>query len=320
MKTKKLFSVLSIAVVFLFAFCYGAQVQASVTDSISQSIDLTEVPVSYDSLTDDTDNQDTPDSLTDKDNSTDTVTEANERLAKFRAAEHDMLCLIAHCEGVKVNAYWDPHGRVWTIGFGNTVRPDGRPVRKGDRIKSEEELMQYFTAHIEGKMYEDMCAYLNMDSMSNAEIVAMGSFLYNCGSGILRKKDGSPSEITIAANNWFTTHSDQAKQTLKNLMDQKVRSGGRILPQLQKRRDLEERVMFGELLLDNNGELSLENSVNFSECALGGIYCLGRSLPADTLDLCNRLENIPGRNLNDSIQSQLKVIPQPVRRKAKSRR
>lgn len=309
METKKLFSVLSIAVASAFIFLYGAKAQASVTDSISQLSELIETPVSYDSLTD-----------ADNVNTTDTVTEADQRLAKFRAAEHDMLCLIAHCEGVKVNAYWDPHGRVWTIGFGNTVRPDGKPVRKGDRIKSEEELMQYFTAHIEGKMYEDMCAYLNMDSMSNAEIVAMGSFLYNCGSGILRKKDGSPSEITIAANNWFTTHSDQAKQTLKNLMDKKVISGGRILPQLQKRRDLEERVMFGELLLDNNGELSLENSVNFSECALGGIYCLGRSLPADTLDLCNKLENIPGRNLNDSIQSQLKVIPQPVRRKAKSRR
>lgn len=303
---EKLFSALSVAIVFITAFLYGANAQASITDSISQPVELKETSVNYDSLTD-------------TDSIADSVTV--DKLAKFRAAEHDMLCLIAHCEGVKVNAYWDPHGRVWTIGFGNTVRPDGRPVRRGDRIKSEEELMQYFTAHIEGKMFEDMDAYLNMDAMSNAEIVAMGSFLYNCGSGILRKKDGSPSEIALAANNWFTTHSDEAKQALKSLMDQKVRSGGKILPQLQKRRDLEERIMFGDLLLDNNGELNLENAVNFSECALGGIYCLGRSLPADTLDLCNKLENMRGQCLNDSIQSQLRIVhQQPVRRKAKPRR
>lgn len=309
MKKRKFFSVLSIAFAVIASVFYGAKAQASATDSISQLIEVVEVPVSYDSLTD-------ANCFTDS-----TVTVAKNRLEKFRAAEHDMLCLIAHCEGVRVNAYWDPHGNVWTIGFGNTIRPDGRPVRKGDRIKSEEELMLYFTAHIEGKMFEDMDTYLNMDDMSNAEIVAMGSFLYNCGSGILRKKDGSPSEITEAANNYFATHSNEAKQTLKTLMDQKVRSGGKILPQLQKRRDLEERVMFGELLLDNNGELSLENAVNFSECALGGIYCLGKSLPADTLDLCNKLENMRGQNLNDSIQNQLKIVPrQQVTYRKKRRR
>ncbi len=306
MDKKKFFSVVSIAFVIVSLLC-GANAKASVTDSISNLLEAVETRVSYDSLTD-------TECFTDS-----TVTVEDNRLEKFRAAEHDMLCLIAHCEGVKVNAYWDPHGRVWTIGFGNTVRPDGKPVRRGDRIKNEEELMHYFTAHIEGKMFEDMDTYLDMDIMSNAEIVAMGSFLYNCGSGVLRKKDGSPSEIAETANNYFATHSDEAKQALKKLMDQKVRSGGKILPQLQKRRDLEERVMFGELLLDNNGELALENSVNFSECALGGIYCLGNSLPADTLDLCNQLENIQGKNLNDSIQSQLKMIPrqQPVRYKAK---
>lgn len=314
MKKQKLFSVLSILLVAFASFLYGAKAQASATDSISQTIEMIEACT-------------VDDSLVNTDSITNTITvNENTRLKKFRETEYDMLCLIAHCEGVKVNAYWDPHGRVWTIGFGNTIRPDGTPVRRGDRIKSEAELMHYFTTHIEGKMFEDMDIYLNIDSMSNAEIVAMGSFLYNCGSGILRKKDGSPSEIAIAANDWFANHSDEAKQALKNLMDQKVRSGGKILLQLQKRRDLEERVMFGELLLDNNGELALENAVNFSECALGGIYCLGKSLPTDTLVLCNRLENISGKNLNDSIQSQLKVVQQPirykkpVRRSAKSRR
>lgn len=44
---------------------------------------------------------------------------------RFVAAEEDMLLLIAHCEGVRTRAYWDPNGKKWTIGIGNTVRPDG---------------------------------------------------------------------------------------------------------------------------------------------------------------------------------------------------
>lgn len=320
MDEKKFFSVISL-VVFIVLFAFGGEkTRASVTDSINVPLEkIDTIAVSAEALINDSVSCDSivSDSLVNDSLALDTVSPAEARLAKFRAAEYDMLCLIAHCEGVKARAYWDPHGRVWTIGFGNTVRPDGKPVRRGDRIKSEEELMHYFTTHIEGKMFEDMTVYLEMDSMSNAEIVAMGSFLYNCGSGILRQKDGSPSELANAANAYFVTHSDEAKQTLKKLMDQKVRSGGKILPQLQKRRDLEERVMFGDILLDNNGELSLENAINFAECALGGIYSMGRNLPADTLDLCNRLENMRGQNLNDSIQSQLRYVPRYVPRKSR---
>ncbi len=41
--------------------------------------------------------------------------------------------LIKKYEGLRLQAYKCPAG-VWTIGYGNTAHPDGRPVEKGDTI------------------------------------------------------------------------------------------------------------------------------------------------------------------------------------------
>ncbi len=237
-------------------------------------------------------------------------------LKKFKDAEYDMLCLVAHCEGVKINAYWDPNGKVWTIGFGNTVRPDGKPVRRGDKIKSEEELKQYFSIHAEKYIFSDMDKYLNMEKMSDAEMVAVGSFLYNCGSGCLRtynkaEKKYVPSNFAKNLNEYIETHSEESKAKVKEFMDRKVTAKGRTLPQLVKRRDLEERILFGDIVLNNDGVLTEGNALDFSEIPLGGIYSIGSRLPADTLDLCSRLRGISvGKNLTDSIQSQ---FSQPAR-------
>ena len=94
---------------------------------------------------------------------------------------------------------------------------------------------------------------------------------------------------------------------------------GRTLIPLAKRRDLETRILFGDIVLDNQGELKLENSVNFSEVPLGGIYSTGQqSLPTDSLELKRRLDNMPGRSLNDSINHELNRL-NSVRRNGKSR-
>lgn len=240
----------------------------------------------------------------------------SENLKRFKDTEYDMLCLVAHCEGVKIKAYWDPNGKIWTIGFGNTVRPDGKPVRRGDKIKSEEELKQYFSIHAEKYIFSDMDKYLNMEKMSEAEIVAVGSFLYNCGSGCLRTynkaaKKYEPSNFAKNLNEFFETHSEESKAKVKEFMDRKVTAKGKTLPQLVKRRDLEERILFGDIILNNDGVLTEGNALDFSEIPLGGIYSIGNRLPADTLDLCSRLRGIScGQNLTDSIQSQ---FSQPAR-------
>ncbi len=248
----------------------------------------------------------------------------SENLKKFRDTEYDMLCLVAHCEGVKIKAYWDPHGKLWTIGFGNTVRPDGKPVRRGDRIKSEDELKQYFGNHTEKYIFSDMDKYLNMDKMSPQEVVAVGSFLYNCGSGCLKtynraEKKYVPSDFAKNLNEFFETHSEESKAKVKEFMDRKVTAKGRTLPQLVKRRDLEERILFGDIILKNDGVLTEGNALDFSEIPLGGIYSIGNRLPADTLDLCDRLRGIPyGQNLTDSIQSQFNPAREQYKQRVQS--
>lgn len=47
------------------------------------------------------------------------------------------LQILKHFEGCKLTAYADTGG-VWTIGYGNTYFPDGRKVKKGDKISQAE--------------------------------------------------------------------------------------------------------------------------------------------------------------------------------------
>ena len=247
--------------------------------------------------------------------------------AKFQEAEYDMLCLVAHFEGVKVNAYWDPYGRVWTIGIGNTVRPNGTKVRSGDRIKDKDELFEYFKAHVEAYIWPDMQKYLPISEMSVQEIAALGSLFYNCGSGILRNKDGSPSyfanviysryayathqgSVEVVADgdsSVYTVNSESALEYCKSefirLMNTKVYAKGKKLDVLVKRRLLEEKIFLGEIIMDNKGEFALENSVNFAEQPLGAAYSIPIKDFNDISLVCDSINNCPyGRNLEDSIE------------------
>ena len=73
----------------------------------------------------------------------------------FQKAEYDMLCLIAHCEGVRLRSYWDNKGKAWTIGIGNCYRPDGKKVGPGDVIHSKEELLAYFKSITHKHLFEN---------------------------------------------------------------------------------------------------------------------------------------------------------------------
>ena len=235
---------------------------------------------------------------TDENNNATSETE----FAKFQSTEYDMLCLVAHFESVRANAYWDPIGKVWTIGIGNTVHYTGRKVKSGDRIKDKEELMLYFSHHVEKYIFTDMQKYLPLSSMSSSEIVALGSMFYNTGSGLLRKKDGSPSEFAESLCDWFSTRSEEAKEKVIAYMDTRVYSRGQKINVLVKRRVVEEKILFGEIIMDNTGEYALENSVNFAQAPLGGIYSVKMADLGNVSFLCDSLNNCRfGKNLSDTI-------------------
>lgn len=228
----------------------------------------------------------------------------------FKKSEYDMLCLVAHFETLKgLVAYEDKASGRWTIGFGNCYKPDGTPVKKGDRIKSKEELLYYFESFVDKYLYPNMDKYLPLHLMSKAEIAVIGSLCYNYGPGILSRKEGGklkPSVFSEKLTEYFKTHSEESKEYIKTYMRTHNTVKGKPNPALTKRRDLETRIFFGEIVMDNHNELNLENSVNFSEVSLGGVYNFRDRLPSDTAKVIDMLKSSAGRNLNDSIDYAIK--------------
>lgn len=103
-----------------------------------------------------------------------------------------------------LNAYWDKLGSVWTIGIGSTLRLDGTPVEKGDKITLEE-AYQLLNRHLEVEIYPHLKFNTTQEKFD-----AFLSFIYNVGidqfnrSTLLRyhmNKKG-PEDITKAFMMW----------------------------------------------------------------------------------------------------------------------
>lgn len=198
------------------------------------------------------------------------------RKDSLKRAQKLMLYVIAHFEGMKSVAYWDNTGKVWTIGIGNTVRPDGTQVRKGDRIRTEEEALEYVYAHIDAKMADDMVAFLPLEKMSKEEIAIIGSLLYNCGSGILHTEDNAPSGFALLAEKYFTTHSDSITKEFDASYLNYCHAKKRLNQTLLERRKNELALLHNiKITLDEPTD-STRKILNLREGLLGALYgCLG---------------------------------------------
>lgn len=82
--------------------------------------------------------------------------------------------LIRMFEGLQLNAYYDKHGAVWTIGFGHT-----KGVKQGDTVS---------LAQAEAFLKEDCAPLVAMVAGKHpVEAAALISFGYNCGAGALKR-------------------------------------------------------------------------------------------------------------------------------------
>lgn len=89
--------------------------------------------------------------------------------------------LIKSFEGFRANAYPDPKsgGDPWTVGYGSTKFPSGRPVKKGD-----------YVTPVQAEMYlrEDVKKFANsVDALvtvplKQCQYDALVSFVYNLGA------------------------------------------------------------------------------------------------------------------------------------------
>jgi lysozyme len=144
------------------------------------------------------------------------------------------LKLIADFEGLRLKAYPDPGtgNEPWTIGYGTTVYPDGRKVKKGDVI-TQVQALDYLKQDV--KKFATSVTQVVTVPLNQNRFDALVSFTYNLGasalarSSLLRKLNAREYEAAAAE------------------FDKWVYAGGRILPGLVTRRKVE-RSLFSEPL------------------------------------------------------------------------
>jgi GH24 family phage-related lysozyme (muramidase) len=87
---------------------------------------------------------------------------------------------LAQAESKKLSAYLDSVG-VWTIGWGNTVMPDGKPVKKGDKL-TDKQADDLFLKSITQKYWPCVARLPNFDRMTDGMRTSMLDFCYNLGA------------------------------------------------------------------------------------------------------------------------------------------
>lgn len=142
---KKAKMILPAVVVATSGMATSASVQGTPVDSLGHPEDSTEVPVNVD------------------------------RYAKYRDAEKQAIALISFMENCEFESYFCSVR--WTIAFGNTVRPDGSRVQKGDVITDKAQAVEYLKRHLENYVYPQMD--LIKREMTPHQQAALISLLYN---------------------------------------------------------------------------------------------------------------------------------------------
>jgi lysozyme len=129
------------------------------------------------------------------------------------------LRLIEEFEGFSGTPYWDPYGRVWTRGYGET-----EGIRQGSPRISREQAQARLRALVQDR-YEPSIHQLGVELNQN-QFDALCSFSWNLGAGI----------FTGALRQQLTGHSWTAAAHTMLSYDH---AGGHVLAGLQRRRRAE---------------------------------------------------------------------------------
>ena len=244
----------------------------------------------------------------------------------LKNAQELMLYVIAHFEGMKSKAYYDKAAGIWTINLGNTVRPDGKKVRSSDRIHNGQEALDYVSAHVNKHMADNMIEYLPLHKMSKEEIAIIGSLCYNCGTGILRNKDKSPSRFAKTASEYFTTHGDSIAKEFDKAFLNYCKVKQKVNTVVQERRKNELTFLHGDvkITIDDNTNDG-ENVINLKKAVLGTLYgCKGN--PKTIISRFSEESNFhcPTDSLQLAINKQLnasqRIRQAPVKKKTPIKR
>ncbi len=163
-----------------------------------------------------------------------------DQFAKYREAEKIAIPALVFLEGCSRQAYQDIC-KIWTVGVGNTVRPDGKPVTSKDFLKNDDEIRRYVVHHLEKHIYPYLDTYIKRD-LKPHEMAAIISLSYNCGVKAL----GSNNSLIAHAVNKGNP-DETAKAFLTKVSTRKHRfSNG-----LAVRRSLEILIYQNKITLDD---------------------------------------------------------------------
>jgi lysozyme len=136
--------------------------------------------------------------------------------------------LVSGAEGMRTKAYWDPTGKVWTIGKGSTTHPSGAPIKQGDVIKPEQadEYMQHYVSKNLIPKLEKIPTWKKLNPNQQGALVSFG---YNVGPNFY----GSKGFETISRS----LSNEQELSKVPDALKLYNKSGGKTLPGLVKRRE-----------------------------------------------------------------------------------
>jgi lysozyme len=140
------------------------------------------------------------------------------------------LAFIEDQEGFSSTRYWDPYGRVWTRGYGETegIGPDSPPIsRANGRVSLRHRIESQYEWALRALA-------INWDQAPAAQQKwdALCSFAWNLGAGIFTGSLRQALDMKL----W---------QTAADLMLQYDHAGGQELAGLKRRRELEAQMFLG---------------------------------------------------------------------------
>lgn len=147
------------------------------------------------------------------------------------------ISILKEFEGFESKAYWDATGKVWTIGYGETVYPDGRKVKKGDTC-TQAQALAWLLDDIKAERLPAILKGLKVQ-ITNNQLCALISFCYNVGNTAFQK-----STLLRKLN------AHQPDHIVAKEFHKWNKSGGKVLKGLVRRRKAEAQLFLAHGLVD----------------------------------------------------------------------
>ena len=126
-------------------------------------------------------------------------------MAKITNVSAECLDLIKHFEGLYLTSYLCP-AKVWTIGYGTTLYPNGLKVLAAQKC-SQEQALTFLRNDL--SFFEKSVDAYTRDDVSQQQFDAMVSFAYNLGaknlkdSTLLKVINANPKDYNAIEKQWL---------------------------------------------------------------------------------------------------------------------